>query len=343
MSGISQRMESTNKNTHILWLSFSAREKTEFLREHQKAKMESAVDAMATIPDKGGVCMVCIVNALERDPIAFENEQKMTQIINMSVGKTWNKLSKQKRHNTTNNHELPYFCTTKGAVAKALRLWRLGLSSIGGNYCTYSDVCDTTVLKKWISRNMKMREINPVGDRDEEEKKSVKRPLLSLFEKDCKKPRYDKPLTMDPISRLQAILPQLEKMVKANETPQDRAERTLGETSQRMSNYPHSKGFNVFRHPDDPVLYNAHEKRVYCKQCHHYVISHSISKKGNKFYVNDSQPCSFPLTGRGYDKYGQGMGRTEFFSAHRNENVKLQTSQWHWACGIEYTNNTYTP
>ena len=157
---------------------------------------------------------------------------------------------------------------------------------------------------------------------------SLKRPLANIFSRRNKKPCYDKPRE-DPISRLQAILPLLEKMAKANETPEDRAARVLRETVQRMRSYPHTRSFETFCHIDDPVLFNVHEERVYCKQCHHYVISHSISKKGDKFYVNDSQPCSFPLTGRGYEKYDQGMKRSEFFAAHRSDSGMFQTSQWH--------------
>ena len=84
-------MESTAENTHITWLSFSAREKKQFLAENLKPKLETALDSMNTIPEKGGACMVCIMEALESNPIALQNELKLKQIINRSVGKTWNK------------------------------------------------------------------------------------------------------------------------------------------------------------------------------------------------------------------------------------------------------------
>ena len=129
-------MKSTLENTHIVWLSFSAKEKNQFLAKNLKPKLETALDATDAIPEKGGTCMVCIVEALECNPNALQNELKLKQIINGSVGKTWNKPSKQKKHNTTNKHELPFFCKTKADVAKALRLWRLGLSPIGGHYCS---------------------------------------------------------------------------------------------------------------------------------------------------------------------------------------------------------------
>ena len=138
--------------------------------------------------------MVCIVEALERDPTALQNELHIKQIINSSVGKTWNKPSKQKKHNTTNKHKFPSFCKSKGEIAKALHLWRLGLSPIGGLYCSCSDVCDSTLLNKWVSLyNLNMKSSDQRGESDSKEK-ALKRPLNSLntlFEKDFKKPRHD--------------------------------------------------------------------------------------------------------------------------------------------------------
>ena len=67
-------MESTPENTHITWLSFSAWEKKQFLAENLKPKLETALDSMNTIPEKGGACMVCIVEALESNPTALQNE-----------------------------------------------------------------------------------------------------------------------------------------------------------------------------------------------------------------------------------------------------------------------------
>ena len=73
--------------------------------------------------------------------------------------------------------------------------------------------------------------------------------------------------------------------------------------------------FGAFTHTHDPVMYNAEENLVYCKFCHFYVISHAISKKKDKFYVNRSQLCSFPLTGRWYHMYDKGTARKQFFEA----------------------------
>ena len=67
-------MESTPESTHITWLSFSAREKKQFLAENLKPKLETALYSMNTLPEKGGACMVCIVEALERNPTALQNK-----------------------------------------------------------------------------------------------------------------------------------------------------------------------------------------------------------------------------------------------------------------------------
>ena len=109
-----------------------------------------------------------------------------------------------------------------------------------------------------------------------------------------------------------------------------------------MGNYSGPSGFDVFRHPDDPILYNSRENRFYSKQYQHYAISNLISEKGGKFYVNHKQPCCFLLTGKEYYKYDQGTGRKEFFLAPHSGNIKLHTSEWHWACGVELSEKTYT-
>ena len=82
---------------------------------------------------------------------------------------------------------------------------------------------------------------------------------------------------MDPIGRLQIILPRLEALLKVNESPKDLAHRELSEFLQRIEYY--SNEFNAFSHPNDPVLYNSAENMVYCKQWHYYVIFHGITKK----------------------------------------------------------------
>ena len=75
----------------------------------------------------------------------------------------------------------------------------------------WPDVCDTAGLEKWISRG-NIKAVDAVRESDKKEPSS-KRPLVNIFEKSNKKPRNGKPRE-DPISRLQAILPQLKKMAK---------------------------------------------------------------------------------------------------------------------------------
>ena len=147
------------------------------------------------------------------------------------------------------------------------------------------------------------------------------------FFKAAKAPKGDAtPIrTNDPLSRLSALLPALERLVKNNETPIERMQRETLEAIERMSNYVDS--FSSFSHPGDPIFYDPGEHRIYCKQCHFYLISHSVSKKGDKFYVHDKQPCSFPITGRGYHKYEKGTGRKAFIDAHRSQTGTYSTSE----------------
>ena len=104
---------------------------------------------------------------------------------------------------------------------------------------------------------------------------------------------------LDPIGRLEAILPQLEKIAKVYESAEDKARKEVERSIFKINNCNRVKDFEAFHEQHDPVLFDTQDNTVFCKQCYHYVISHSISKKGGKFYVSASQPCSYPLTGRG--------------------------------------------
>ena len=128
-----------------------------------------------------------------------------------------------------------------------------------------------------------------------------------------------------PLARLNTILPRLETLLLERETPSERADRATKEFLLRKLTY--SNDFSAFTHTNDPLIYNSEEGVVYCKICHFYVISHTISMKGDRFYVNHSSPCSFPLTGRGFHLYDRGLTRSAFFEAHR-ENKNLQKSEY---------------
>jgi len=159
---------------------------------------------------------------------------------------------------------------------------------------------------------------------------ALKQPLEALDNPSSKATKVRKvldnqPHSNDPLSRLTALLPALERLVRSNETPIERMERETKAALQRMHDYVDS--FTSFTHPDDPIFHDSTENRVYCKQCHFYLISHTVSKKGGRFYVNDHQPCSFPLTGRGYHKYEKGAGRKEFIDAHRCKSGSYSKSE----------------
>ena len=136
-----------------------------------------------------------------------------------------------------------------------------------------------------------------------------------------------------PLARLQVMLPRLEKLLLHNESPSDRTTRVNREFLIRYPDYLND--FKAFVHQNDPVLFNEEERMVYCKMCHFYVISHTISKKDDTFYVNHNRPCSYPLTGRGFHMYGTGSTRAAFLEAHRT-NEQLLKSEYRWACGFEY-------
>ena len=144
----------------------------------------------------------------------------------------------------------------------------------------------------------------------------------------------------DPVSRLEAILPRLEKLLSDSETPLARAERENNEYMRRYKDYPND--FDSFLHSSDPIEFNNDEGKVYCKMCHFYAISHTISKKGDRFYVNHNSPCSYPLTGRGFHKYGKGSARKAFFEAH-HDSKSMQYSEYRWACGFLYDKELYSP
>ena len=327
--------------THLFWLSFDTKEKHFFLKKHHDSIIKAAVDTMNTIGVKGAVCMVCIVKNLELDVALLKNELRVRQIVNRAIGKTWSKPSKQKKHNTSNSHEVQHFCTSKHAVAKELHMWRLGLMPIGGVWCSAPNLWSSERLKVWLSEQtggikgvkvVKKKIVN------------VKRPLSNPFEIPAKKAKAThSSREKDPIERLRDILPRLEQLVITNESSTDHVKRELQNFLHRFEGYATFDSFEVFSHPADPVLFNVHEKKVYCKQCHFYVLSHTVSRKKDKFYVNHGQPCSFPLTGRGHHKYGKGTGRKELLESHWGDNQIIKNSKWRWACGIFFDNTEYTP
>ena len=106
---------------HIEWLSFSLKERNLFLQEHHLSLVTEAVRTMKDIDKYGGVCMVCIAQALGYDKVV-RNQNKLLLAINRAIGKVWGAPSKQNRHNTTKKHEKGYFCTSKSKVAKNLEL-----------------------------------------------------------------------------------------------------------------------------------------------------------------------------------------------------------------------------
>ena len=149
-----------------------------------KKKERYPFNTMDTIGVKGAVCMVCIVKNLELDVALLKNELRVRQIVNRAIGKTWSKPSKQKKHNTSNSHEVQHFCTSKHAVAKELHMWRLGLMPIGGVWCSAPNLWSSERLKVWLSEQtggikgvkvVKKKIVN------------VKRPLSNPFEIPAKK------------------------------------------------------------------------------------------------------------------------------------------------------------
>ena len=115
---------------------------------------------------------------------------------------------------------------------------------------------------------------------------ALKRPLEALdnpFSKAAKARKVidNQPQSNDPLSRLTALLPALERLVRSNETSIERVERETQEALQRMRDYVDS--FTSFTHPDDPIFHDLEENRIYCKQCHFYLISLVAYEKKCRF------------------------------------------------------------
>ena len=111
---------------------------------------------------------------------------------------------------------------------------------------------------------------------------ALKRPMEALDNPSSKATKVRKvldnqPHSNDPLSRLTALLPAFERLVRSNETPIERMERETKAALQRM--HDNSDSFTSFTHPDDTNFHDPTENRVYCKQCHFYLIFHTLSKK----------------------------------------------------------------
>ena len=331
---------SSADTTKNLWLTFTHEQRNAFLKEHFTSEINAAVESMNHIDSKGAVCLVCVAENLNSNNSHMQDFEKITKILNRSMGKTWGKPSKQTKHSTTAKHEKSHFCTLRSKVSKMLHIWKLGLLPIGGIYYSGTDKLSLTDLKSWLCKNYGINQNieKAIVDHD---RKPQKRILGNPFKRAMKKP---KPTDLscyqsDPIGRLEAILPQLEKIAKVHQSAEDEARHEIKKSIARIVNSSHTDSFETFLGENGAVSFNNQERKVYCKQCHNFTISHSISRKGDKFYVNASQPCSFPLTGRGYHKYNQGRTRQEFFKAHENDSPKYKFSQWKWACGLSLDEN----
>ena len=132
-----------NKNILQFFTCLSLAAKESFFTKHRNAVIDSAVDGVESLSSGSAICIVCVVNRLEKDVNLLLDEDdgiKLTNIIEKSKGKTWRKQSKQVRHNKKSDHKIPRFCTTTKTLLTQLMLWRLGVLSIGGVCCTASDV-----------------------------------------------------------------------------------------------------------------------------------------------------------------------------------------------------------
>ena len=94
----------------------------------------------------------------------------------------------------------------------------------------------------------------------------MKRPLEALdnpFSKAAKARKVidNQPHSNDPLSRLTALLPALERLVRSHERSIERVERETQEALQRMRDYVDS--FTSFAHPDDPTFHDLAENRIY--------------------------------------------------------------------------------
>ena len=74
--------------TRATWLSFSKNDRASFLKENSTPILLDAANNMNSIPEKGSVCMVCVVNAITDDPSAANSTHKLVNILNGSIGKT---------------------------------------------------------------------------------------------------------------------------------------------------------------------------------------------------------------------------------------------------------------
>lgn len=109
-----------------------------FFKEHPCKVIEDAVEQteyLDTVPG-AGVCLICIVQSLEKDASPMKDANRLSVVINKFVGKTWQKPSKQKRHNEKSKHSISHFCTTKSKLCMYLSLWSLGVLQIGSLSCT---------------------------------------------------------------------------------------------------------------------------------------------------------------------------------------------------------------
>ena len=89
-----------------------------FFKEHPCKVIEDAVEQTKNLDmvAGAGVCLICIVQSLEEDASPMKDADKLSVVINKFVGKTWQKPSKQKRHNDKSKHSIPHFCTTKSKL-----------------------------------------------------------------------------------------------------------------------------------------------------------------------------------------------------------------------------------
>ena len=81
-------MSNAATKRHLVWVTFSLKEKRAFLEDHRNIIMESALEAMVEISTNGGLCLVCVVEAFNKDPKIIQNRNTMQRIINTSTGST---------------------------------------------------------------------------------------------------------------------------------------------------------------------------------------------------------------------------------------------------------------
>ena len=74
--------------THLVWLSFNSNEKKEFFKTHHIPLIEAAVNSMGSSGEKGGVCMVCVVEEFTDKVSSLQHELEIRQVLNRAIGKT---------------------------------------------------------------------------------------------------------------------------------------------------------------------------------------------------------------------------------------------------------------